>query len=140
MLDYNSRLVHLNMNMLPLTLWLELQDTIHFLYLVKNPPDNICLSDHIQFVTSTTHSSSANKIRSSSKSPPRLPDTSTSTTFIGFGICYHKKTSISLKTLRSDFYGLYWNYFLAHYDPYLPCTWCPCSASLPGQLTSVQYL
>ena len=107
-------------------LWLELQEIFIFLSLVKNPPDNFCLSDHVQFVTSSTHSSSSNKIHSSSDHSPCF-----NTTRHFYFNCLprlwnslpHVDLNKSLKTLRNDLYGLYWNYFLTKYDPYLPCTW-----------------
>lgn len=136
-LDYKSRLIQLCM--LPLTLWLELQDIFLFLSLFKNPPDNICLSDYVQFITSTTRSSSANNIRSSLVHSPRL----NITRHFYFNrlprlwnSLPHVELNKSLKALRNDLYILYWNYSLTKYDPHLPCTWyrvCPCNscASLP---------
>ena len=51
-LDYKQRL--LNSNLLPLTLWFELQDVLLFLHLVKFPPNNYNLSDFVHFSDSST--------------------------------------------------------------------------------------
>ena len=48
-----QRLVKIHL--LPLTLWMELQDTLLFLTLLKNPPDNFNLFDYMLVLTPTQH-------------------------------------------------------------------------------------
>ena len=73
LLDYKSRLI--SINLLPITLWLELQDILLFLNLLKNPPDSFDLFEHIHFVNSVTRSSTAGRITASSHCTPRLNST-----------------------------------------------------------------
>ena len=47
--DYKSRLVALNL--LPISLWLELQDILLMIKLIQDPPVNFSLSDYIVFIT-----------------------------------------------------------------------------------------
>ena len=50
-LNYKQRLLELNL--LPLTLWFELQDVLLFLHLVKFPPDNYSLPGLILCISLT---------------------------------------------------------------------------------------
>ena len=73
-LDYKQWLLELNL--LPLTLWFELQDIFLFLHLVEFPPElhpelNYNLSDFVHFSDSSTHSA-AGKLVPSSLEIPRL--------------------------------------------------------------------
>ena len=70
-LDYKQRLL----NLLPLTLWLELQDVLLLLHLVEFPPDNYNLSDFVHFFDSSTRSATAGKFVPSSLIIPRLNHT-----------------------------------------------------------------
>ena len=56
----------------PLTLWMELQDILPFLTLLKNSPDNFNLCDYVCFNTNSTHSSSNNKPVPTSSCIPQL--------------------------------------------------------------------
>ena len=60
--DYKSRLFTLDL--LPLSLWMEMLDVLLFVKLVKFPPDNFSIFTYISFVSSSTRSSSSNKIKS----------------------------------------------------------------------------
>ena len=59
--DYETRLV--NLNLLPVSLWLEAQDVIFLAKLMVDPPTNFCLSDYISFFSSSTRASSQNRIK-----------------------------------------------------------------------------
>ena len=72
-LDYKSRLISLNL--LPLTLWMELQDILFFLELLKNPPDNFNVLKYVCFIESSTRYSTAGKIKTSLSVIPRLNST-----------------------------------------------------------------
>ena len=52
--NYKSRL--LNLNLLPLMYWLELQDLMFLIKCIKDPPDNFNIYDYISFSTSITRS------------------------------------------------------------------------------------
>ena len=72
-LDYKSRLVSLNL--LPLTLWMELQDILLFLELTKNPPDNFDVFKYVCFIKTSTRHSTECKIKTSLSVIPRLNST-----------------------------------------------------------------
>ena len=60
--DYQSRLFTLDL--LPLSLWMEILDILLFVKLVKFPPDNFSILTYISFISSSARSSSSNKIKS----------------------------------------------------------------------------
>ena len=136
-MGYKQRLVKIHI--LPLTLWMELQDILLFLTLLKNPPDNFNLLDYVSFSTTSTRSSSTNKLVPTSLCIPRLNSTR------HFYFCRIVRVWNSLppfdiqnsyKVLKNFFSTLYWNYFVNNYNPDVPCTWyrvCPCCkcASIP---------
>ena len=133
-LDYKQRL--LKLNLLPLTLWLELQDVLLFLHLIKFPPDNYNLSDFVHFSDSSTRSATAGKLVPSSLVIPRLNCTK------HFYYCNNwiiriwntlppfdlHLSYVTLKTKLKDFF---WDYFLNNYCSDNPHSWycvCPCSS------------
>ena len=60
--DYKTHLQQIDL--LPLMYWYDLQDILYLINDIcfQNPPDNINLFDHIAFTTSSTRSSSNNKL------------------------------------------------------------------------------
>ena len=48
-MGYKERLVKIHI--LPLTLWMEIQDILLFIILLKNPPDNFNLFDYVSYST-----------------------------------------------------------------------------------------
>ena len=80
-LDYKQRLIELNL--LPLTLWLELQVVLLFLHLIKFPPDNYNLSDFVHFPDSRTRSATAGKLIPSSLVIPHLNHVVNTSTIAG---------------------------------------------------------
>ena len=138
-LTYKSRLI--SMDLLPLTLWMEMQDVFLLLGLLKYPPDNFDLSQYICFVQSSTRSSSTGKITASFPCTPRL----NSTRHYYFNRIIKIWNSLPpldldspLSILKSLLRNLYWDYFINHYSTESPCSWyrvCPCSncAPLPVQ-------
>ena len=71
-LDYKSRLKSLN---LPLSLWMELQDILFFLSLLKNLPDNFDICEYVLFPISPTCSSAVGKIKPLLPGIPRVNST-----------------------------------------------------------------
>ena len=134
-LDYKSRLI--SINLLPLTLWMEMQDILFLLGLLKNPPDNFNLSEYIHFAQSPTRSSSTGKITASSPCTPRL----NSTRHFYFNRIIKIWNSLPpldldcpLSTHKSFLWKFYWDYFIHHYCVESTCSWyrvCPCSNCAP---------
>ena len=136
-MGYKQRLVKIHI--LPLTLWMELQDILLFITLLKNPPDNFNLFDYVSFSTTSTRSSSTNKLVPTSLCIPRL----NSTRHCYFCQIVRVWNSLppfdiqnSYEVLKKFFSTLCWNYFVNNCNPDVPCTWyrvCPCCqcASIP---------
>ena len=130
-MDYKQRL--LKLQLLPLTLWLEIRDIMLFISLVQFPPDNFDLSDYVQFTTSITRSSTRLSIRSVSKHVPRL--NSTKNYYFNRIVPIWNSLppldlSLSYTSLRKMVYAFYWEYFVTNYILDVPCSWsrvCRCS-------------
>ena len=120
------------LNLLPLTPWLEVQDILLLLSLIKSP-DNFDLCDYITFVESGTRSSTSHKIRSTSTNVPK----SNPTKFYYFNRIVRIWNSLppvdlesSYNSLKGMLYDLYWDYFISCYDVDHSCSWsrvCFCS-------------
>ena len=131
-MDYKMRL--LNLKLLPITLFLEVQDILLFVKLIIDPPDNFSISDYIIFLDSFTRSSSQGKIRSAL--PLKLPKSSLSNHFY-FNRIVRIWNSLPLIDLDSPFssikkqiYSIYWDYFITSYSLDNSCSWyrvCLCS-------------
>ena len=131
-LDYKSRLISLKI--LPLTLWLELQDVILLIKLIQHPPDTFSLHDYIVFVSSNTRSTTAHKIRSKSWSIPRT-NTLKHSYFNRIINLWNKlppiDTEVHLYHLKKYLEDIYWDYFIESYSPNISCSWyisCPCTS------------
>ncbi len=60
LMDYKQRLIQLNL--LPLMYWYELQDVLFLVKSLKDPPDNFDITNFITFSTLSTRSGSTNKL------------------------------------------------------------------------------
>ena len=59
-----DHLIELPLNLLPLMYWLELQDMMFLIKLLKEPADNFNILDYISFSTTSTRSDSTRKLKS----------------------------------------------------------------------------
>ena len=59
--DYKLRLI--NLNLLPLTMWFELQDIMFLMKAIKFPSENFKIKDFITFSSSNTRASAHNKLQ-----------------------------------------------------------------------------
>ena len=59
-LGYKARLLHLQL--LPLVLWLELQDVLLLVRCLKDPPDNFNVRDYVTFSDNSTRAAAAGKL------------------------------------------------------------------------------
>ena len=122
-MDYKARLITLNL--LPLSLWLEVLDITFFTKLCKEPPDNFTLSDYISFIEGITRFSINGKIKSSFAGIPR---TNLTRHFYFNRIVRLRNSlppldlSLSLSSLKKQVYDFYWNYFIQHYDFLFTCS------------------
>ena len=129
----------MSLYLLPLTLWMELQDILLFLELLKNAPENFDVSEYVCFIESFTRSSTAGKIKVPVSVTPRL----NSTRHHYFSRIMNIWNSLppldlddSMSTLKAFLVKLYWNYFNKCFIIDSLCSWyrvCPCNscASLP---------
>lgn len=135
-MDYKSRLTVIKI--LPLSLWMELQDVLFFLALLKNPPDNFILSKYVLY-TAPTRSAPSGKLRPASPSIPRV----NSTRHYYFNRLIRIWNSLPIldidspmSSLKRRVYDIYWDHFTSHFITEQHCTWfrvCPCNscANLP---------
>ena len=129
--DYKLRLQQLKI--LPLTLWLEIQDILFFITLIKFPPDNFNIKNYVQFSTTISSSAASRKIRPVTTQSPRL--NITKLYYFNRIVCIwnslpYVDLNLSFTSLRKSIYDLYWDYLFSIYDPGDPCSWsraCLCT-------------
>ena len=137
--NYKDRLIFLKL--LPLSLWLELLDLTFLLICLKFPQEHFDIFQYVQFVSSTTRSSSHSKLKC------LLPQSSNNhLNFIYFNRVVklwnalpEMDLELSIFCLKKKLKSFFWNHFSAKFNPDSPCTWhylCPCSTcfSLPSPL------
>ena len=135
--NYKLRLV--TINLLPLSLWLELMDITFLLSCLKCPQEHFNIYEYISFISTSTRSSSHSKLKC------LLPQSTNSHLCFIYFIRVTKlwnalpvmDLDLSLPTLKYHLYRYFWQHFLDTFDSDLPCTWhiiCPCNScySLPS--------
>ena len=138
-LDYKSRLV--NIDLLPLSLWLEYQDILLLVKLMSDPPDNFCIDDFITSVSSSTRASTQHKIKRVYSRTPRL--NSTRHFYFNRVVRLWNKLPpfdfdhLPFSAIKKVVFDIFWNFFLNNnFSVHDSCTWfisCPCTkcVSLP---------
>lgn len=126
--DYKARLIQLNM--LPLMYWFEIQDVMFVIKCIKEPPDNFNIFDYIKFNESSTRSSAYNHLKFN------FCRTSHSRHFFFNRIVQLWNylvpvidLSLSLSTIRRHLCQHLWIHFTRNFDPNNTCTFhviCPC--------------
>ena len=128
--DYKSRLD--SINILPLSLWFELQDIMFLIKCLQDPLDTININRYVKFATSNTRANTFNKLKHSftrtskgrnfyfnrvvrlwNSLPPQLIDLSS-----------------SFSVLKSHIQTFFWNYFQTNFNPDNIHSFhflCPCS-------------
>lgn len=128
-LSYRDRLI--NLNLLPLSLWLELQDVLFLVKSLQAPADNFDITQYISFAT--------NRTRAATNMNLSIPynRTSTSRHFYFSRVCRLwnampqvdlDASFVSIKTKLKKFFT---DYFIHHFNQDRFCTYhvcCPCSA------------
>jgi len=126
--DYKTRLI--NLNLLPIATWLELQDLLFLVKCLLDPPDNFDIMDFISFSTNRTRSSSKHRLVS------KFNRTTT-----GRHYYFSRITSLwnavpeinlksSLLSIKKELSKFLWNHFINKFNPHDTCTFqlcCPCS-------------
>ena len=125
--DYKTRLIILEL--LPLSMTLELNDVIFFLKSIRSPSSHFDILSFVSFSTSTTRSSSASKL----KIP--LTTTSLSSNFYFnrlpriWNLLPTIDESLSTASAIHKVKIYFWSYFLTHFNPADLCSfhiYCPC--------------
>ena len=126
--DYKSRLQQINL--LPLMYWYDLLDLLFFVKCLKTPPDNFSITDHVQFISSSTRNGYNHKLQF------KYTRTSASRHFyfnrivrlwnamptINTELPFDSIKSFMISTMRAK--------FINTFDPSNTCTFhfvCPCS-------------
>ena len=131
-MEYKSRLIEVNL--LPLSLWLEAQDVLLLVKLITNPPTNFHLEDYISNLSSSTRASAYNRLKRSNHTIPRL----NSTRNFYFNRVIRIWNSLppvivscrSYLTIKRSILKVFWHYFLEYFILDDPCSWfiaCQCS-------------
>ena len=127
-IDYKQHL--LNLNMLPLMYQLDFYDICFFINSLKNPSAAFNILDYVSFTTSSTRSSSHNKLMTIF-SPRnyimnfyfrRLPRLSNSLLTIDL--------SLPINVIKNKVRNVLWHHFVLNFDSDNPCTYhyfCPCT-------------
>ena len=127
-IDYRSRLLELKL--LPLMMFFELNDIIFFIRSIKNPTSSFNIKDYITVSTSNTRSSCALKLKHSYHPTNhtshfyfnRIPRLWNSLPIIDI--------SKSINSIKLHLKHFLLQYFENHFDPYNVCTYhflCPCN-------------
>ena len=125
--DYKSRLIQ--MQLLPLTYILDLNDVMFFIKSLHNHHDGFNINDHIKFATGNTRLASSNKLhqtRSTNNTSKhfyfnRLPRIWNTLPIIDLN-----DHPIRIKSKLSEYL---WKHFLSNFDPAIVCSFsisCPC--------------
>ena len=124
---YRDRLLELQL--LPLCMWLEIHDIMFLVKMFKNPQDNFDIFQFVSFQDSQTRSSSKHHLRHN------LARTSTYRHFFFNRITRlwnslpEVDLSSSIATIRRKVLDHFWHYFVATFDSDRTCTYhlcCPC--------------
>ena len=126
-LSYKDRLI--NLNLLPLMYWYDLQDILFLLKCILHPPDNFNIFNYVNFSDTSTRTAGQGKLKYVYK---RLSSTRhfyfnrvvrlwNSLPFLDL--------SLSFNSLKYIIYNHLWNHFLINFDNANLCTYhyvCPC--------------
>ena len=126
--DYKSRLIQLKL--LPLMMVYELNDIVFFIKSLKNPSTAFNIYKYVSFSSLSTRSSSTGKLTHSFS----LTNKSRHFYFNRIPRLWNRlpevDLSLSMDTIKHKLHKLFWNHFLANFDPDRPCSFhylCPCS-------------
>ena len=126
--DYKSRLISLQL--LPLMYWFDLQDVLFLVKCLKDESDNMDIHNYITFVSSSTRSSTCNKLKHN------LSRTSTTRHFyfnrvvLLWNALPSIDLSLSIPTIKKQVILHLWNHFTRNYNLDNPCSLnfiCPCN-------------
>ena len=128
--DYKSRLVSLQL--LPLMYWFDLQDVLFLVKCLKDESDSMNIYKYITFVSSSTRSSTSNKL------VHNFFRTSTTRHFyFNRGVLLWNALpstcvdlSLSIPTIKHRLILHLWNHFIQNYNLDNPCSFhyiCPCN-------------
>ena len=127
-LDYKERLVTLLL--LPINMWLELQDLLFLVKCLKDPPDNFDILQYVSFCKANTRSSAKGKMEYHYKR-----------TSLGRHYYFNRVVRLwnalpeieleaSARLIKIQISKFLWNHFITNFDPDNHCTYhlrCPCS-------------
>ncbi len=126
--SYKERLLALDL--LPISLWLELLDLLFLVKCLLVPPDNFQILDFISFVDNPTRAGSHRKLAY------KFNRTSTSRHFYFNRVVrlWNSAPAINLDAsfaaTKAQITNFFWNYFTCNFDPDTRCTHyicCPCA-------------
>ena len=124
--DYRSRLLELEL--LPLMMYLELNDIMFYVSAIKSPPPNFDITHYIEQSASCTRSA-----RSKLKHVSSATNKSKNFYFRRFPRLWNSlpiiDTTRSYKWIKTKLYMFLFNHFISNFDPANPCTYhycCPC--------------
>ena len=134
--DYKSRLISLNL--LPLSMVLELNDIVFFLRSLQSPSDSFDILQFVSFSNTCTRSSSGFKL----KHTPSTTNYGRHFYFVRLPHLWNAlptpDTSLSTNVLIQRIKSFFWSHFLQNFNPKCLCSFhysCPCSKCLSSPPT-----
>ena len=134
--DYKSRLISLNL--LPLSMVLELNDIVFFLRSLQSPSDSFDILQFVSFSSTCTRSSSGFKL----KHTPSTTNYGRHFYFVRLPHLWNAlptpDTSLSTNVLIQRIKSFFWSHFLQNFNPKCLCSFhysCPCSKCLSSPPT-----
>lgn len=126
--DYKSRLISLSL--LPVNMWIELQDVLFIVKCLQDPPDNFNVLEYISFTRNNTRSSTKKRMEYKYKR-----------TTIGRHYYFNRIVRLwnalpdldlqrPIGIIKNKLTVFLWNHFNSNFNPDNPCTYhlrCPCS-------------
>ena len=119
--------------MLPVTLWLEMEDILFLIRLLVDPPNDFHPEQYISHVSSFTRASYLNKIKCTSSLTPHInvPKQFYFNRVVRiWNSLPHIDTDRSYLSIKRLVLSIFWQYFLYSYSVDNPCSWyvaCPCA-------------
>ena len=126
-MSYRERLIELHL--LPLMYYLDLQDVLFLLKCIKHPPDNLDIFSYITFCKSNTRSSSSGKLKYIYKRLSITRHFYFSRVVRIWNQLPFLDLSLSFNVLKSTITNYLWEHFITNFNSSDICTFhfvCPC--------------
>ena len=118
--DYKTRLV--NLQLLPLMFWLELQDLLFLVKCMKDTSDHLNLCKYITTVTSNTRSGTSTKLKHNYCRTSITRHFFFNRVILLWNSLSHINLDLSINSIRRNIITHLWDHFLKYFDVHDLCT------------------